>query len=51
MSETTIEIEVIDSLERVKTLEDELDAKVAAGQRTAGAIDELLKSDRVRFID
>ena len=43
--------EVIESLERVKTLEAELDAKVAAGQRTAGAIDELLKSDRVRFVD
>lgn len=43
--------EVIASLERVKELEEELDAKVAAGQRTAGAIDELLKSDRVRFVD
>lgn len=43
--------EVIVALETVKKLEVELDAKVAAGQRTTEAIDELLKSDQVRFVD
>ena len=43
--------EVLASLEHVKKLEAELDANVAAGQRTSGAIDQLLKSDQVRFVD
>ena len=43
--------EVIERLERVKTLESELDARVAGGQKYPDSIAELLAGDRVSYLD
>ncbi|MEM9139070.1 MAG: RraA family protein [Pseudomonadota bacterium] len=41
---------VIATVRRITSLEEELDAKVAAGQKVPGAIEDLLASDKVRWL-
>ena len=42
--------QVIETVDRVAGLEAEMDAKVAAGQKMPGAIEELVASDKVRWL-
>lgn len=42
--------DVIATVGRIKGLEEELDAKVLGGQKVPGAIEELLTSDKVRWL-
>ena len=42
--------DVIATAERIEGLEAEMDAKVAGGQKAPGAMVELLKTDKVRWL-
>ena len=42
--------DVIATVQRIEGLEAEMDGKVAAGQKVPGAIEELLSSDKVRWL-
>ena len=41
---------VIETVNRISGLEAEMDAKVAGGQKIPGAIQDLLQSDKVRWL-